>query len=49
MAVHEVEPTWQSLDDNDVFVLDRGDKICVWQGKKCSLIENAKAAQVVKT
>ncbi|KAJ6140511.1 hypothetical protein N7470_010307 [Penicillium chermesinum] len=35
IIVHEVEPTWESLDENDVFVLDKGDKI--W----------AKAAQVV--
>lgn len=45
--VHEVEPTWQSLDDGDVFVLDKGDKIWVWQGKSCSPMEKAKAAQVV--
>jgi gelsolin len=45
--VHEVEPTWQSLDDDDVFVLDKGDKIFVWQGKKCSPMEKAKGAQVV--
>lgn len=45
--VHEVEPTWQSLDDDDVFVLDKGDKIFVWQGNKCSPMEKAKAAQVV--
>ena len=47
LIVHEVEPTWQSLDENDVFVLDKGDKIWVWQGKKCSPMEKAKAAQVV--
>lgn len=47
MLVHEVEPTWQSLDDDDVFVLDKGDKIWVWQGKKCSPMEKAKAAQIV--
>jgi gelsolin len=47
IVVHEVEPTWQSLDENDVFVLDKGDKIWVWQGKKCSPMEKAKAAQVV--
>lgn len=45
--VHEVEPTWHSLDNDDVFVLDKGDKIFVWQGKKCSPMEKAKAAQVV--
>lgn len=45
--VHEVEPTWQSLDEDDVFVLDKGDKIWVWQGNKCSPMEKAKAAQVV--
>jgi len=47
LVVHEVEPTWKSLDDGDVFVLDTGDKIWVWQGKGCSPMEKAKAAQVV--
>ncbi|EKV19860.1 Actin-binding protein Fragmin, putative [Penicillium digitatum] len=47
LIVYEVEPTWKSLDENDVFVLDKGDKIWVWQGKKCSPMEKAKAAQVV--
>ncbi|KAL2842098.1 hypothetical protein BJX68DRAFT_244950 [Aspergillus pseudodeflectus] len=45
--VYEVEPNWESLDDDDVFVLDKGDKIWVWQGKNCSPMEKAKAAQVV--
>ena len=45
--VHEVEPTWQSLDENDVFILDKGEKLWVWQGKMCSPMEKAKAAQVV--
>jgi gelsolin len=47
LVVHEVEPAWRSLDDGDVFVLDKGDKIWVWQGKSCSPMEKAKAAQVV--
>ncbi|KAG5774273.1 hypothetical protein H9Q72_000341 [Fusarium xylarioides] len=47
VVVHEVEPTWTSLDDTDVFVLDVGDKIWVWQGKDCSPMEKAKAAQIV--
>ncbi|ORY67232.1 gelsolin [Pseudomassariella vexata] len=47
IMVHEVEPTWQSLDDGDVFVLEKGDKIWQWQGKNCSPMEKAKAAQVV--
>ncbi|KAL7619966.1 hypothetical protein AAE478_010513 [Parahypoxylon ruwenzoriense] len=47
VMVYEVEPTWQSLDENDVFVLERGDKIWVWQGQNCSPMEKAKAAQVV--
>ncbi|OTA99319.1 hypothetical protein M426DRAFT_16550 [Hypoxylon sp. CI-4A] len=47
IVVHEVEPTWQSLDENDVFVLERSDKIWVWQGRNCSPMEKAKAAQVV--
>ncbi|KAL2841132.1 hypothetical protein BJY01DRAFT_217865 [Aspergillus pseudoustus] len=45
--VYEVEPTWKSLDDDDVFVLDKGEKIWVWQGRNCSPMEKAKAAQVV--
>ncbi|CEO59476.1 Putative Actin regulatory proteins [Penicillium brasilianum] len=47
IIVHEVEPTWRSLDEKDVFVLDKGEKIWVWQGKSCSPMEKAKAAQVV--
>lgn len=47
IVVHEVDPTWRSLDDGDVFVLDKGDKIWVWQGKSCSPMEKAKAAQIV--
>lgn len=47
VLVHEVEPSVRSLDEGDVFVLDRGDKIFVWQGKKCSPMEKVKAAQVV--
>ncbi|KAF2787272.1 gelsolin repeat-containing protein [Melanomma pulvis-pyrius CBS 109.77] len=47
VLVHEVEPTWRSLDEEDVFVLDRGDKIWVWQGRKCAPMEKMRAAQVV--
>ncbi|KAF3059562.1 Severin [Daldinia childiae] len=47
VLIYEVEPTWQSLDENDVFVLERNNKIWVWQGKNCSPMEKAKAAQVV--
>ncbi|KAF2255308.1 actin depolymerizing protein [Trematosphaeria pertusa] len=47
ILVHEVEPTWKSLDEDDVFVLDKGDKIFVWQGKRCAPMEKLKAAQVV--
>lgn len=47
VLVHEVEPTWQSLDEGDVFVLDKGDKIFVWQGCKCSPMEKLRAAQAV--
>jgi gelsolin len=39
--------SWRSLDEGDVFVLDRGDKIFVWQGNKCAPMEKAKAAQMV--
>jgi gelsolin len=47
VIVYEVEPTWRSLDEEDVFILDKGDKTFVWQGKGCSPMEKAKAAQVV--
>lgn len=47
--VYEVEPTWKSLDDGDVYVLNTGDKIWVWQGKDCSPKEKAKAAHIVHT
>ncbi|EFY89020.1 actin-binding protein Fragmin, putative [Metarhizium acridum CQMa 102] len=47
VVVHEVEPAVGSLDDGDVFVLDVGDKIWVWQGRHCSPMEKARAAQVV--
>ncbi|RHZ63583.1 gelsolin family protein [Aspergillus thermomutatus] len=47
IIVYEVAPTWQSLDEHDVFVLDEGEKIWVWQGKNCSPMEKAKGAQVV--
>ncbi|KAJ0419732.1 hypothetical protein BJY00DRAFT_301953 [Aspergillus carlsbadensis] len=36
MIIYEVKPSWRLLDDNNV-----------WQGQNCSLIEKAKAAQVV--
>ncbi|KAG7294189.1 hypothetical protein NEMBOFW57_004259 [Staphylotrichum longicolle] len=47
VIVCEVEPTWRSLDEGDVFILERGAKIWVWQGGRCSPMERAKAAQVV--
>jgi gelsolin len=47
IMVYGVEPAWRSLDENDVFVLERNDQIWVWQGKNCSRMEKAKAAQVV--
>ncbi|KAK3293077.1 uncharacterized protein B0H64DRAFT_363410 [Chaetomium fimeti] len=49
VVVCEVEPVWESLDEGDVFVLEKGKggKIWVWQGGRCSPMEKAKAAQVV--
>lgn len=47
VVVHEVEPNWRSLDDEDVFVLDVGDKIWVWQGARSGPMEKARAAQAV--
>ncbi|KIW05405.1 uncharacterized protein PV09_03918 [Verruconis gallopava] len=47
LMVVEVEPRASSLDEHDVFVLDKGDKIWVWQGRHASPMEKAKAAQVV--
>lgn len=48
VMVYEVEPTWRSLDEDDVFVLEAQGKIWVWQGKACSPMEKAKSAQVVQ-
>ncbi|KAI1491752.1 hypothetical protein F5X96DRAFT_453439 [Biscogniauxia mediterranea] len=47
VVVYEVEPTWRSLDEDDVFVLEHSGKIWVWQGRNCTPMEKAKAAQVV--
>ncbi|KAK6851954.1 Severin [Apiospora arundinis] len=47
VMVYEVPPTWRSLDEDDVFVLEAQGKIWVWQGARCSPMEKAKAAQVV--
>ncbi|PHH64282.1 hypothetical protein CDD81_4766 [Ophiocordyceps australis] len=47
VVAHEVEPTWRSLDDGDVFVLDTGDKMWVWQGTRSSPMEKARAAALV--
>lgn len=51
VIVYEVPATWTSLDENDVFIVEQGPsangKIWVWQGKKCSPMEKARAAQVV--
>jgi gelsolin len=46
VVVHEVEPSWRSLDDRDVFVLDAGDRVWVWQGSRAGPMEKARAAQV---
>ena len=48
VVVQEVEPTWESLDDGDVFILDVGDKIWVWQGSKSKPMEKATAAQTAQ-
>ena len=45
--VVEVESTVSSLDEDDVFVLDKGDKLWVWQGKNASHMEKNKATQVI--
>ncbi|KAK7937686.1 uncharacterized protein PG986_014554 [Apiospora aurea] len=47
VMVYEVPPSWRSLDEDDVFVLEAQGKIWVWQGARCSPMEKAKAAQVV--
>ena len=47
VMVHEVPCAWESLDEDDVFIYETNEKIYVWQGKNCSPMEKAKAAQVV--
>ena len=44
--VKEVKPRFASLVEDDCFLLDLGKKVIIWQGKKASPIEKAKAAQV---
>lgn len=44
--VKQVKPMFASLVEDDCFLLDRGAKVIIWQGKKASPIEKAKAAQV---
>ncbi|OAA57577.1 actin-binding protein [Niveomyces insectorum RCEF 264] len=48
IVVHEVEPTPSSLDDDDVFVLDAGDTVYVWQGRHSRPREKAAAAGVAE-
>ncbi|CAK7244821.1 MAG: hypothetical protein STHCBS139747_006367 [Sporothrix thermara] len=50
IVVHEVEPVPSSLDDEDVFVLDAAgsDAVYVWQGRSCSPMEKARAADVAQ-
>ncbi|KAK3899293.1 putative actin-binding protein [Staphylotrichum tortipilum] len=47
VVVCEVEARWESLDAGDVFVLEKGGKIWVWQGEGSSPMEKARAALVV--
>lgn len=50
VVVHEVPAVPSSLDDDDVFILDAAgsDALYVWQGRKCSPMEKAKAADVAQ-
>lgn len=36
LLVRQVAPTWQSLSEDDCYILDRGTKVWIWQGKSCS-------------
>ncbi|SPQ24404.1 0a0a4f5c-12f0-477f-bc8b-f41e62fe69f5 [Thermothielavioides terrestris] len=46
VVVHEVEPSWRSLDEGDVFVAETAaGKVWVWQGGASSPMERARAAQ----
>jgi gelsolin len=47
VIVREVDPTWKSLNEGDVFVLDQGEKITSWQGKSSSPMEKMKAATAI--
>lgn len=44
--VKQVDANVSSLVEDDCFLLDLGEKIIIWQGRKASPIEKAKAAQV---
>eukprot|EP00727_Mastigamoeba_balamuthi_P001512 m51a1_g11358 hypothetical protein (1370) ;mRNA; r:14167-20674 len=41
-----VAMSWQSLNEGDVFILDRGDRLFLWMGSKSNKIEQAKALDV---
>lgn len=47
IIISEVPAKAESLNEGDVFVLDRGNKLTAWQGRKSSPIEKAKAAQAI--
>jgi gelsolin len=47
VVVVDVEPVLDSLNDEDVFVIDSGDKIWVWVGRQASAVEKARSAQIV--
>jgi len=46
IRVHEVPLTHHSLNSGDVFILDAGKEIIVWNGSKCGVLEKAKGAEV---
>lgn len=47
LIISEVPAKVESLNEGDVFVLDRGSKLTAWQGRKSSAFEKAKAAQAI--
>ncbi|RDW82407.1 hypothetical protein BP6252_03519 [Coleophoma cylindrospora] len=47
IIVREVDPTWESLNEKDVFILDEGEKLTSWQGKSCSPMEKMQAATAI--
>jgi len=49
VRVDQVQTTWKSLNDGDVFLLDMGLEIFQWNGKTAGIYEKRKAQEISKS